>query len=120
MKGRMSTEMGKVVIDREVLAKYAGSAAAECFGVVGMASVNVKDGVAKLLKRENVSRGVNVFVSGSKIRIQLHVIVAYGVSVRAVAQNILENVSGRVETYTGMEVEKISVIVEGVRVVDED
>lgn len=120
MKGRMSTEMGKVVIDREVLAKYAGSAASECFGVVGMASVNVKDGVAKLLKRENVSRGVNVSVSSNKIRIQLHVIVAYGVSVRAVAQNILENVSCRVETYTGMEVEKISVIVEGVRVVDED
>ena len=120
MKGKMSTEMGKIIIDRDVLAKYAGSASTECFGVVGMASVNVKDGVTKLLKRENVSRGVNVSVSGSKIRIQLHVIVAYGVSIRAVAQNILENVRCRVEAYTGMEVEKICVIVEGVRVVDED
>ena len=57
MKGKMSNEMGDIVIDREVLAKYAGSAATECFGIVGMASVNVKDGVTKLLKRENVSRG---------------------------------------------------------------
>ena len=120
MKGKMSTQMGQIVIDREVLAKYAGSAATECFGIVGMASVNVKDGVTKLLKRENISRGVNVSVSGNKIRIQLHVIVAYGVSIRAVAQNILENVRCRVETYTGMEVEDISVIVEGVRVIDED
>jgi uncharacterized alkaline shock family protein YloU len=48
------------------------------------------------------------------------VIVAYGVSIRAVARNILENVRRRVETYTGMEVKDISVVVEGVRIVDED
>ncbi|MBO5483844.1 MAG: Asp23/Gls24 family envelope stress response protein [Lachnospiraceae bacterium] len=119
MKGRMDNDMGSIVIDREVLAKYAGSAATECFGVVGMASVNVKDGVAKLLKRENISRGVNVSVVENRIRIQLHVIVAYGVSIRAVAQNILENVRCRVETYTGMEVDNINVIVEGVRIVDD-
>ena len=120
MKGKMSTEMGKIIIDREVLAKYAGSAATECFGVVGMAAVHVKDGFTQLLKRENLSRGVNVSVCGNKIRIQLHVIVAYGVSIRAVAQNVLENVRCRMEAYTGMEVENISVIVEGVRVIDED
>ncbi len=119
MKGKMSTQMGNVVIDREVLAKYAGSATTECFGVVGMAAVNVKDGVTRLLKRESVSRGVNVAVMNNKLRIELHVIVAYGVSIRAVAQNILENVRCRVETYTGMEVAKISVVVEGVRVVDD-
>lgn len=119
MKGKMSNEMGDIVIDREVLAKYAGSAATECFGIVDMASVNVKDGVTKLLKRENVSRGVNVTVVDNKIHIELHVIVAYGVSIRAVAQNILENVRCRVETYTGMEVDSISVAVEGVRIVDD-
>ena len=48
MKGKMSTDMGKIVIDRDVLAKYAGTATMECIGIAGMASVNVKDGVAKL------------------------------------------------------------------------
>ena len=119
MKGKMSNEMGDIVIDREVLAKYAGSAATECFVIVGMASVNVKDGVTKLLKRENVSRGVNVTVVDNKIHIELHVIVQYGVSIRAVAKNILETVRCRVETYTGMEVDSISVAVEGVRIVDD-
>jgi uncharacterized alkaline shock family protein YloU len=42
----MNTELGNVVIDNEVIAKYAGSAAVECFGVVGMAAVNMKDGIA--------------------------------------------------------------------------
>ena len=50
----------------------------------------------------------------------LHVIVAYGVSIRAVAHNVLENVKYKVEEFTGMEVESINVIVEGVRIIDED
>lgn len=53
MKGRMNTNMGKIVVDTEVIAKYAGSSAVECFGIVGMASVGVKDGFARLLRKEN-------------------------------------------------------------------
>ena len=33
MKGQMDTEMGKIFVDEDVLAKYAGSAAVECFGI---------------------------------------------------------------------------------------
>ncbi len=120
MKGKMNTDMGDVVIDRDVLAKYAGIATTDCIGIVGMASVNMKDGVAKLLKRESASRGVNLVVNENRVKIELHVIVAYGVSIRAVAQNVLENVRYKVEEYTGLEVESINVIVEGVRIVDED
>ena len=36
------------------------------------------------------------------------------------AQNVLEHVRYKIETFTGMEVEQINVIVEGVRIVDED
>ena len=43
MKGLMNTQMGAVMIDPEVIARYAGSVAVECFGIVGMAMVNVKD-----------------------------------------------------------------------------
>lgn len=120
MKGKMNTDMGEVIIDRDVLAKYAGMATTDCIGVVGMAAVNVKDGVTKLLKKENVARGVNVYVSDNRIKIELHVIVAYGVSIRAVAQNVLESVRYKIEEYTGLTVEKINVIVEGVRIVDEE
>ncbi len=118
MKGKMSTEMGSIIIDRDVLAKYAGNAAMECIGIVGMASLNVKDGVARLLKRENAGRGVNVNIVNNRLRIKLHIIVAYGVSIRAVAQNVLDSVRYKLEEYAGMEVEDISVIVEGVRVLD--
>ena len=118
MKGKMSTDMGNIVIDRDVLAKYAGTATTDCIGIVGMAAVNMKDGVTKLLKKENAARGVNVIVSDNRIKIELHVIVAYGVGIRTVAQNVLESVRYKIEEYTGLTVEKINVIVEGVRIVD--
>lgn len=120
MKGKMSTDMGEVVIDRDVLAKYAGMATTDCIGIVGMASVNMKDGVASLLKRENAGRGVNVYIYENRVKIELHIIVAYGVSIRAVAQNVLESVRYKIEEFTGLSVEAINVVVEGVRIVDED
>ena len=118
MKGQLETDMGKIVVDEDVLAKYAGSAAVESFGVVGMASVNVKDGIVKLLKRENLRRGVNVSVEEEKLKIELHIIVAYEVSILAVAENLVDNVKYKVEEYTGMEVGKIIVCVEGVKVIN--
>ena len=57
MKGCMSTELGIITIDSEVIAKYAGSVAVECFGIVGMAAVSMKDGLVKLLKKESLTHG---------------------------------------------------------------
>ena len=45
MKGQMENQYGTVLIDENVIATYAGSVAVECFGIVGMAAVNVKDGL---------------------------------------------------------------------------
>lgn len=118
MKGHVNTQIGEVLIDNEVIAKYAGSAAIECFGVVGMATISMKDGIVKLLKRENLSQGVNISIEENKIIIDLHIIVAYGVSISAVGDNLISNVKYKVEEFTGMEVEKIYIYVEGVRVLD--
>ena len=41
MKGSMSTDLGIITDSPDVIAKYAGSVAIECFGSVGMAAVNV-------------------------------------------------------------------------------
>lgn len=118
MKGQLDNEMGKIMVDEDVLAKYAGSAAVECFGVVGMASVSMKDGIVQLLKRDNIRHGVNVKIQENKLYIEMHIIVAYGVSIMTVAQNLVDNVKYKVEEFTGMEVGKIIVCVEGVKVVN--
>lgn len=118
MKGRVTTDIGNVSIDLDVIAKYAGLAAIECFGVVGMAMVSVKDGLTKLLKRESLAKGVDVTIEANVIYINFHVIVAYGVSIATVADNLVNNVRYKVEQFTGINVGAINIFVEGVRVID--
>ena len=111
--------MGEIQIDTDVIAKYAGTIAIECFGIVGMAAISMKDGLVKLLKKESLTHGINALVTeDNKVSIDFHVIVVYGVSIRAVADNLIENVKYKVEQFTGIEVEKINIFVEGVRVID--
>lgn len=114
----MNTHMGNIVIDNEVIAQYAGSVATECFGVVGMAGINVKDGLVKLLKKDSMTRGINVSIKNNKLTINFHIIVAYGVSILAVSDNLISNVKYKVEEFTGMEIDKINIYVEGVRSID--
>lgn len=114
----MNTHMGNITIDNEVIAQYAGSVAMECFGIVGMAGINVKDGLVKLLKMDSMTRGINVSVKNNKLVLNFHVIIAYGVSILAVSENLMSNVKYKVEEFTGLEIEKINIFVEGVRVID--
>ncbi len=114
----MNTHMGNIAIDNEVIAQYAGSVAMECFGIVGMAGINVKDGLVKLLKKDSMTRGINVVINNNKLTLNFHVIVAYGVSILAVSDNLISNVKYKVEEFTGIEIEKINIFVEGVRVID--
>lgn len=119
MKGSMSTDLGIITIDPEVIAKYAGSVAVECFGIVGMAVVSMKDGLVKLLKKESLTKGIQVGISDeNKITLNFHVIVAYGVSISAVTDNLISNMKYKVEEFTGMSVDKINIYIEGVRVID--
>ena len=118
MKTMMNTHLGNISIDSDVIANYAGSVAIECIGVVGMASVNVKDGLVKLLKLNDLSRGVTVHVDNAGLTIDFHLIVAYGVNILAVSDNLISNVKYKVEEFTGFPVEKINIFVEGFRVID--
>ena len=119
MNGQLTNSLGTVTIDPDVIATYAGSVAVECFGIVGMAAVNMKDGLVKLLKRDYLSHGINVTIDdNNEISIDFHVIVSYGVSIFTVSDNLIETVKDRVEEFTGMKIKKINISVEGVRVID--
>jgi uncharacterized alkaline shock family protein YloU len=118
MKGRISNKLGEIQINPEVIATYAGITAVECFGIVGMAAISMKDGLVRLLKKESLTHGINVDIKDNHIALDFHVIVAYGISISAVADNLIENVKYKVEEFTGMEIDKINIYVEGVRVID--
>ena len=118
MKGRISNPQGDVMIRTDVIAKYAGSMAVECFGIVGMASVSMKDGLVHLLKKDSITRGINISLEDNELTIDFHVIVSYGVSILAEYNNLTDSVKDHVEEFTGIRVKKINMYVEGVRVID--
>ena len=118
MRGQIDNALGTILIDSQVVATYAGSVAVECFGIVGMAAVNVKDGLVKLLKKDYLHHGISVNIQDNHIVLDFHVIVAYGVSIVTVTENLMSTVKYRVEEFTGMKIDKINVFVEGVRVID--
>ena len=75
MKGCMSTDLGIITIDPEVIAKYAGTVAVECFGIVGMAAVSMKDGLVKLLRKDSLKHGISVTITeDNRIRLNFHVL----------------------------------------------
>lgn len=119
MKGKLESGLGDIFIENSVIARCAGLSAVECFGVVGMAAVSMTDGLVKLLKRESLTKGVNVVIDEeNQVSIDFHIIVAYGVSISAVSDALVENVKYAVETFSGLKVKHINIFVEGVRVID--
>ena len=115
MKGKMNTDLGQILISPEVIAKYAGETAYECFGIVGMAMVSVKDGLVRLLKKDSSTKVID---ENNEITIDFHIIVAYGVNIATIADNIISSVKYKIEEFTGMKVKKVNIYVEGVRTID--
>ena len=74
--------------------------------------------VILLLKLDSLGRGVNVTLNNNKLTLDLHIIVAYGVNIMSVSDNIISEIKYKVEEFAGIEVEKINIFVEGVRVID--
>ena len=114
---RTKTDMGTIGIENEVIARIAGTAAMECYGVVGMAARNIRDGLVGLLKRESLSKGVRIQIHDEgDITINLHIIVEYGTNVVAIAQTLMDNIRYKIEESVGLHVREVNIFIEGVRV----
>ena len=113
---KIKNELGTISVVEDVITTVAGYTAVECIGIVAMASKRATDGLVELLGRENLKRGVRVALSEDSCAISLYIIVEYGVSIAAVAKNVIESVKYRVESMVGIKVDKVDVTVEGIRV----
>ena len=110
---------GMINISREVIAKLAGIATTECFGIVGMISAHIfSDGISELLGREALSKGVEVAIKDDMLLIRVNVVISYGVKISVIADNVVERVKYIVESHIGSKVDLVEVNVRGLRVVD--
>ncbi len=104
----------KVTVTDGALATVIGLAAHEVPGVVGMAPSGMREGIKRILGVSQADEGVTVAHQNDKTNVDLHVVVAYGVNIPAVADSIRERVLYASKAYAGVELEKVRVHIAGV------
>ena len=115
MSARLTKEYGYVEIDKQVIAQIVYRAAMESYGLVGLGYKS--KGIVELLKGENATKGVKVDeLEDNTIAIELYVIIQYGTNISTVANNIIDRVKYTVEKMTAINVSKIDINVQGIRV----
>ena len=107
--------LGRVTVSPQAIATIASHAALGTYGVVGMSSRGLADGIAQLLVRDP-HRGIEVHTEGDSITIDAYIIVEYGTRVSAVAGSVAKSVRYQVEQMLGMPVAAVSVHVQDLRV----
>ena len=116
MAAEIKNELGAIRISNNVIAKIAGNAATQCYGVVGMCTKSGKDGLAKLLKKENLDKGIKVKTEDGALALTIYIIAEYGLNLSVIGESIRSSVKYQVEKATGMKVAVVRVNVESIRV----
>jgi uncharacterized alkaline shock family protein YloU len=107
-------EIGNVSFANDVLAIIAGLAATEVEGVAGM-SGGLAGGIAELLGRKNLAKGIKIAVNDKLIAVDINMIVTYGYKLHEVSRKVQANVIKAIETMTGLEVERVNINVLGIQ-----
>ena len=110
------SDLGRITIAADAIAQIVGHTAAECYGVVGMAGKGLTGKALKrLLTRDNLTQGIAVSGSEAGLRLDLHVVVEYGLNLAEVAATVRSRVAYEVERLTGLDVAAVEVHIEDVR-----
>lgn len=106
-------QIGQIQIADEVIAIIAGLASTEVEGVAGM-SGNFAGGIAEVLGKKNLAKGVKVEVGESEVSIDLSLVIKFGYKIPEVAAAVQSKVKNAIETMTGLSVIEINLHVTGV------
>lgn len=107
---------GSIHIANDVLADLAGYAALESYGVVGMASPSLGDGVAQLLPRQKLRKGVKIISSEGGVEVDLYVVIEHGTNLTEVSHNLANRVRYVLTHTADVAVTRVDVHVMGVNV----
>jgi uncharacterized alkaline shock family protein YloU len=114
-----TTPLGSIHVSPRAIASIAYHAALQSYGVVGLASKNLMDGLAHVLVKDP-TKGVEVQYDGQSIKIELYVIIEYGTRIKSVANSVSNTVRFQVEKALGMPINEVNVHVRGLRISNYD
>jgi uncharacterized alkaline shock family protein YloU len=114
-----NTPLGSVRISPRAIATIASHSALHSYGVVGLASKNLVDGLTQAIVKDP-THGVDVHYDGNIINIDIYVIIEYGTRITSVAGSVRNTVRYNVEKALGMPVNQVNIHVQGLRISDLD
>ena len=108
--------LGHIHIANDVLADLAGFAALESYGIVGMAAPNLRNGVAQLLSRDKLRKGVVIRSEDDGVHVDLYVVIEHGTNLTEVSRNLSERVGYTLRANADVDPATIDVHVQGINV----
>ena len=112
----MDLRGGSLQISTEVLGKIARCAALEVDGVAEVSCGSQNKKVKDLLERANVQLPVVVEMKDGTAEITLHLVVAFGARIPAVAEKEQENVKSAVHSMANITVSRVDLVIAGLAV----
>ena len=110
---KILNEGGSVCISSEVFTTIAGDAATRCFGVKGMVGKAKESGLYQLLRRESMSKGVEVhYNEDDSVSLELHIGVDQGINISAASRSIIKEVRYKLQKATGLPVRSVDVYID--------
>ncbi|MBQ2755645.1 MAG: Asp23/Gls24 family envelope stress response protein [Oscillospiraceae bacterium] len=114
---RIENHLGIIEISNDYFSKLIGHAVSECFGVSGMVATNATQEInAFVFRRDSIDKGVRVRSHAGKLYIDLHIAVSYGFNIAEIVKSIINKVRYVVEDTTSLQVEKVNVYVDTMKV----
>ena len=107
---------GKLHVANDVLADMVGHAALECYGVVGMVAPSAADSISKILPPSRLRRGITIETTDAGVKVDLYVVIEYGININAVSQNLTDAVSFALKEQACVPVDSIEIHVQDVKV----
>ena len=114
---KLENNKGAIDISIDVFTNIVGDAATRCFGVKGMAGKSKESGLYQLLRRESMSKGVEVLTNDDgTISVKLHIVVEHGVNITTLGNSIMNEVSYKVTEATGVKVKSVDIFVDAMNI----
>jgi uncharacterized alkaline shock family protein YloU len=110
-----SNQLGTIQIAPRAIASLAHRAAIQTYGVVGLASKNIMNGLTRMIVRDP-TYGIDVRFVDEKINIEIYIIVEYGTRIKEVAGSVASAVRYNVEKALGLSINEINVHVQGLHI----
>lgn len=109
---------GSIRVSARAIAAIAYQAAIKSYGVVGLASKNLVNGITNKIVKDPTN-GIEVSHDDGEVNIDIYIVVQYGTRVKSVANSVANTVRFNVEKYLGLPIHDVNVHVQGLRINDE-